>query len=189
MADNLNNETTTVDTETVETENKGKYYTEEEIALIEQKAGDKRISQYQKTLEKKNREADRLSKMTADERYEYQLQERERLLEEKEKALILAENKNVVSQILSEKGLSLAFVDFCVDEDADVMKSKIAKIEKAFKASVKAEVEKRIGSNAPKVSTPDSNELTREKFSKLSLSQKQALYNSDRELYNSMTSR
>lgn len=155
-------------------ENKaGKFYTPEEIAMIEQKAGDKRVSQYQKTLDKRNREADKLSKMSADERYAYELEQRERAIEEKEQQLTLAENKNAVAKILAEKGISLSLVDFCVDIDADKMNEKIKVLDKAFKASVKAEVEKRLSSTTPKVGLPRDEEMTKESFRKLSLREQQ----------------
>lgn len=169
-------------------ENKaGKFYTPEEIAMIEQKAGDKRVSQYQKTLDKRNREADKLSKMSADERYAYELEQRERAIEEKEQQLTLAENKNAVAKILAEKGISLSLVDFCVDIDADVMNEKIKVLDKAFKASVKAEVEKRLSSNTPKVGLTRDETMTKESFRKLSLREQQDMCRNNPELYKELT--
>ena len=171
-------------------ENKaGKFYTPEEIAMIEQKAGDKRVSQYQKTLDKRNREADKLSKMSADERYAYELEQRERAIEEKEQQLTLAENKNAVAKILAEKGISLSLVDFCVDIDADVMNEKIKVLDKAFKASVKAEVEKRLGSPVPKKNLGNPDSITREQFNKMSLDEQSRLYQENPEIYKALVNR
>lgn len=170
-------------------ENKaGKFYTPEEIAMIEQKAGDKRVSQYQKTLDKRNREADKLSKMSADERYAYELEQRERAIEEKEQQLTLAENKNAVAKILAEKGISLSLVDFCVDIDADVMNEKIKVLDKAFKASVKAEVEKRLSSNTPKRAIDTDEGITPEQFRKMSLAQQSQLFKESPDIYNAIVS-
>ena len=78
--DNLNENTGTPEQEV--TEEKTKTYTQEEVDELLQKEGDRRISQYQKTLEKRQREANKLSRMSESERAEYELSERERQLEE-----------------------------------------------------------------------------------------------------------
>ena len=92
--------------------------------------------------------------MNEQQKYEYELEQREKAIEEKEKALALAENKNEASKILAEKGLSLSLVDFVVAEDAETMNNNISLLDKAFKQSVKAEVEKRLGSSTPKKNLP-----------------------------------
>ena len=48
------------------------------------------------------------------------------------------------------EGYTDVLVDFVVAEDAETMNSNIRLLEKAFKDSVKREVEKRLGSSAPK---------------------------------------
>lgn len=185
----LENKNTEAENQAAESEeNKaGKFYTPEEIAMIEQKAGDKRINQYQKTLEKRNREAEKLNKMSDDERYAYELEQRERAIEEKEQQLTLAENKNAVAKILAEKGLSLALVDFCVDIDAEKMDAKIKALDKAFKASVKAEVEKRLSSTTPKVGLNRDESMSKDEFRKLSLHDQQELYKTNKELYDQLS--
>ena len=62
------------------------------------------------------------------------------------------------------------------------MKVNIDKLERAFKASVKAEVEKRLASSTPKKNFVDSETLTREKFKKLSLIEQQKLINENPDL-------
>lgn len=185
----MSEELTTENKETVtKTEENGKYYTDEEIQLLMQRAGDKRIAQYQKTLEKKQKESERLRNMSEDDRHLYELDKRERELEEKERQLALSENKNECAKILSEKGLSLDFVEFVVAEDAETMNKRIKSIEKAFKNSVKAEVEKRLGSDSPKKNLQTDGAISKEQFRKMSIAEKQNLYNTDRELYNSLSS-
>jgi len=172
-----------------ETENK-LTFTQEELDALLQKEGDRRVSQALKKAEQKNaqklKESEKLAKMSAEEKYEYELQQRELAIEAKERELALAENKNVAGKILSDKGLSLDLVDFIVDEDADVMKSRIDLLDKAFKRSVKAEVEKRLGGSSPKKTDVDTTTLTKEQFNKLSLSELQQLKNENPELYQEM---
>ena len=186
MTENLENNTGA--TEEVETETVT--MTKEELDALLQREGDKRVTQALKKQEQKNneklREAQKLAKMSEDEKYQFELEQRERAIEEKEKQLALSENRNVASKILAEKGLSLDLVDFIVDEDADTMKSRIDLLDKAFKRSVKAEVEKRLGGSSPKKTEVEPTTLTKEQFAKLSLAELQRLKNEDPEIYNSL---
>lgn len=188
MAEELKTNTEGQETDTQETIT----MTQEELNALLQKEGDKRVSQALKTAEKKNadkvREAQKLAQMSATEKYEYELQQREAAIEAKERELALAENKNEASKILAEKGLSLSLVDFVVAEDAETMNENIKLLDKAFKASVKAEVEKRLSSNSPKKNLPLDNTLTKEQFRKLSLADMQRLADENPELFNQFKS-
>lgn len=184
------NKTTGVETTTTENQNtEVRTYTQEEVDRLLQSESDRRVSEALKKADKKKqeavKEAQKLAAMNEQEKYEYQLKQREQAIIAKEKALALAENKNEAGKILSEKGLSLSLVDFVVAEDADTMKANIDLLEKAFKASVKAEVEKRMGGNAPK-KTVSEETLTKEKVKKMSLGDLNKLYNENPELYRKM---
>lgn len=163
-----------------------KTYTQEEVDALLQQESDRRVSQALKKQEAKNqqrvREAERLAQMNEHEKFEYQLQQREQAIAEKEKQLALMENKNTASKILAEKGISLDLVDFIVAEDAETMNYNINLLDRAFKASVKAEVEKRLASNAPKKNFVDSEQMTKEKFNKLSLREQQEMLRNNPDL-------
>lgn len=161
----------------------GRFYTDEEIAMLEQKAGDKRITQYQKTLVKKEREAAKLSKMSEEDKRNYELDKREQELEEKERIIALYEMKNTASKILAEKGISLSLVDFVVNEDGETTNANINLLEKAFKESVKQEVEKRLASKVPTKSLPLTNEITKDDFRKMSVVDLMRLKEEQPELY------
>ena len=186
MTENLENNTQGQEIETEETVT----MTKEELDALLQREGDKRVTQALKKQEQKNneklREAQKLAKMSEDEKYQFELEQRERAIEEKEKQLALSENRNVASKILADKGLSLELVDFVVAEDAESMNEAINKLDKAFKRSVKAEVEKRLGGSSPKKTEVEPTTLTKEQFAKLSLAELQRLKNEDPEVYNSL---
>ena len=154
MSEELTNNTEGQVTETQTEEQEKTTYTKEEVEALLQKEGDRRVSQALKSAEKKQadklREAQKIASMNADEKYRYELEQREAAIEAKERELALAENKNACAKILSEKNISLDLVDFVVAEDAETMDANIKRLDKAFKASVKAEVEKRLGSAVPK---------------------------------------
>ena len=138
----------------------------------------------------KLKEAEKLAKMSATEKFQYELEQREKAIAEKERALAMLENKNEASKILADKGISLALVDFVVDESAEVMSDRIKLLETEFKKSVRAEVEKRLGgSPSPKTSTTVPTTITPEMFTKMSPSEKQRLADTDRDLYDTLTGR
>lgn len=160
-----------------------KTYTQEEVDKLLQQEGDRRISQYQKTLEKRQREANKLSKMSAEERAEYELSERERQLEERENKLIISENKAACTAILVQKGLDTSLVDFVVDVDAETMNSKIKLLEKAFKASVKAEVERRLQGTSPKKNLAEPDSISKKDLMSMNVRELQAFKNQNPEAY------
>lgn len=192
MEDNRNNQVTgaeaTNDTSTTGTE--AKTYTQEEVDKMLQSEVDRRITSALKKQAKSNeakiKEAQKLAQMNESEKFQYELEQREKAIEEKEKALALAENKNEASKILADKGLSLSLVDFVIAEDAETMNSNIRLLEKAFKDSVKREVEKRLGSSAPKKNLPIEDTITKDKAMKMGIRERQNLLNENPELYNQL---
>lgn len=192
MEDNRNNQATgaeaTTDTSTTGTEIKT--YTQEEVDKMLQSEVDRRITSALKKQAKSNeakiKEAQKLAQMNESEKFQYELEQREKAIAEKEKALALAENKNEAGKILADKGLSLSLVDFVVAEDAETMNSNIRLLEKAFKDSVKREVEKRLGSSAPKKNLPPDETITKEQAKKMGIRDRQQLLMNNPELYNQL---
>ena len=160
-ATNQEGQSQSVGTQTQET----KTYTEQEALEMANKEADRRVTEAMKTWQRKSEakiaEAQKLAQMNEAEKYEYQLKQREEAIAAKERELALLENKNEASKILSEKGLSLALVEFVVAEDAETMKYNIDTLDKAFKASVKAEVEKRMSTSTPKKNLPVDKMMTK----------------------------
>lgn len=192
MDGNLNNQNTGVDTttDTSTTGTETKTYTQEEVNMLLQRESDRRVSEALKKAEKKNaekvKEAQKLAQMNENEKFQYELEQREKAIAEKEKALALAENKNIASKILADKGLSLDLVDFVIAEDAETMNSNIRLLDKAFKDSVKREVEKRLGSSAPKKNLPPDETITKEKAKKMNIIERQNLLTNNPDLYNQL---
>ena len=191
MDENLKTQDTGVDTnDTSTTGTETKTYTQEEVDKMLQSEVDRRITSALKKQAKSNeakiKEAQKLAQMNESEKYQYELEQREKAIEEKEKALALAENKNEASKILADKGLSLSLVDFVIAEDAETMNSNIRLLEKAFKDSVKREVEKRLGSSAPKKNLPPDETITKEQAKKMGIRERQQLLMNNPELYNQL---
>lgn len=164
-----------------------KTYTEEEVQTLLQKEGDRRVTEALKKAERKQmdkaKEAEKLARMNATEKYEYELEQREKAIAEKERALTLAENKNEASKILAEKDIDLALVDFVVAEDADTMNENIKKLDKAIKASVA----KRLAGKSPVKAPEISEAVTKESFAKMGVNEQYELYRNNPELYKKLT--
>lgn len=187
MAENQSTETQ-VNTEGQE---QTKTYTQAEVDALLQQETDRRVTSALKKQEAKHaeklKESEKLARMSEQEKFQYELEQREAAIVEKERALAMAENKNEASKILADKGISLSLVDFVVAEDAEEMSARINLLDRAFKASVKAEVEKRLSSNAPKMNLPPDTAITRESFRKMSLKEQQELANTNPQLYKELT--
>ena len=166
-----------------------KTYTEEEVQALLQKEGDRRVTEALKKAERKQadkaKEAEKLARMNAQEKYEYELEQREKALAEKERAFALERNKNIASQILADKDIDVSLADFVVAEDAETMDQNIKKLAKGIAKSV----EKRLAGKSPFKAPEQTEGLTKEKFNKMTLAEQQHLFDTDRELYNKLAQR
>jgi hypothetical protein len=94
-------------------------------------------------------------------------------------------NKSELKSVLSSRGLSAEFADILnISDDIEASQANIDKLDKLFKAAVRAEVEKRLAGSAPKGNGgAASTEMTKEQAKKMSMAERQRLYNSNPELY------
>ena len=184
-------------TETIETPVEGqeevKTYSEEEVARMLQVESDRRVSQAlakeQAKFKKQMDEAEKLRTMNEEQKAQYQLEQRIKEIEAKEKEFALKENRYEAQKIMAEKNIPLAFADFIVAEDAETMMANISLFEKEFRAAVRAEVDKRIASPAPKANIGVDTAITKEQFMKMTIAQQTELYKQDPELYKRLTQR
>lgn len=168
-----------------------KTYTQEEVDKLLQSEADRRVNEAMKKAERKKeaaiKEATKLAKMDEEQRYQYELEQREKAIADKERELALAENKATASMVLSNRGISAELVSLVVAEDADTMNQNIQLLEKAFKESVKAEVEKRLATSTPKKNLPLDTAISRDSFRKMPLSKQAEIYRTNPELYKTLT--
>ena len=166
-----------------------KTYTAEEVARLVQAESDRRTNQ---ALAKQKKEYEKkLSLQSLDEqqRKEAESQMKIQELQEQLAQFQIEKNKSELKSVLSSRGLSAEFADIInIGEDIEEAQAMIDKLDKLFKASVKAEVEKRLAANggAPR-SSSTTGEITKETFKAMSLSQQAAIARDNRELYNRLT--
>ena len=153
-----------------------KTYTAEEVAKLIQAEADRRTNQ---ALAKQKKEYDKklsLSKLDGDERAKAEKDNRIAELEEQLAQFQIERNKSELKSVLSSRGLSAEFADIInISDDIEASQANIDKLDKLFKAAVKAEVEKRLAGNAPKGNGSSSAEITKESAKKMSLAELSAL--------------
>lgn len=191
-----NMENSTVETvETVESTpavDTPKTYTQEEVLALIQSETDKRVSQALKTQQKKFDKQLSLSRLDDNEREKAEKDNRIAELEELLAQMNTERNRSDLKSVLSSRGLSAEFADIIlINDDVETSQANIDKLDKLFKAAVKAEVEKRLAGNAPKGNggASISNDITVEAFRKMPLSEQAALSKSNPELYKRLTNR
>lgn len=174
-------ETATETTEEVKT------YTQDEVLKLVQAETDRRVSQALKTQQKKYEKELSLSKLDGDERAKAEKDNRIAELEEQLAQFQIERNKSELKSVLSARGLSAEFADIIViNDDIEASQSNIDKLDKLFKAAVKAEVERRLAGATPKGNGATPAAITKETVKNMSLSELQKLKQTNPELYNNL---
>lgn len=174
--------------EAVETQNteEVKTYTQDEVLALLQSETDKRVSQALKTQQKKYEKQLSLSKLDGNEREKAEKDNRIAELEEQLAQFQIERNKSELKSVLSSRGLSAEFADILlINDDIEASQANIDKLDKLFKASVKAEVEKRLAGNAPKGNGAVAAEaITKDTAKKMSMAELNKLLDTNPELFN-----
>lgn len=164
-----------------------KTYTQEEVLALLQSETDKRVTAALKTQQKKYEKQLSLSKLDGDERAKAEKDNRIAELEEQLAQFQIERNKSELKSVLSSRGLSAEFADIvAINDDIEASQANIDKLDKLFKAAVKAEVEKRLAGNAPKGNGASNAEITKESAAKMSMAELSALEKSNPELFNKL---
>ncbi len=166
-------------------EQETKTYTQEEVLALLQSETDKRVSQALKTQQKKYEKQLSLSKLDGDERAKAEKDNRIAELEEQLAQFHIERNRSELKSVLSSRGLSAEFADIiAINDDIEASQANIDKLDRLFKAAVRAEVEKRLAGNTPKGNGSNMPaEITKEDAKKMTMAQRQTLLNSNPELY------
>jgi hypothetical protein len=184
MENNENNVVETVET----TEQETKTYTQEEVLQLLQSESDKRVTAALKKQQAKYEKQLSLSKLDGNEREKAEKDNRIAELEEQLAAFQIERNKSELKSVLSSRGLSAEFADIIsITDDIEASQANIERLDKLFKAAVKAEVEKRLAGNAPKGNGSSSPEITKESIKNMSMSELNELASKNPELFNKLT--
>lgn len=180
-------EMTNVETQVEETTTETKTYTQDEVMALLQSETDKRVTAALKTQAKKYEKQLSLSKLDGDERAKAEKDSRIAELEEIVAQMNIEKNRSELKSVLSSRGLSAEFADIIsINDDIEASQANIDKLDKLFKAAVKAEVEKRLAGSAPKGNggSNATGEVTKEDAKRMNLAQMMELKAKNPELYN-----
>lgn len=188
--DEQNVNTTTENTADQNTENaEVKTYTQDEVLALLQSETDKRVTAALKTQQKKYEKQLSLSKLDGDERAKAEKDNRIAELEEMIASMQVERNKSELKSVLSSRGLSAEFADIItITDDIETSQANIDALDKLFKAAVKAEVEKRLAASggAPKGSTTEKAEITKDDAKKMSIAEMNELARKNPDLFNKL---
>nr|DAO48201.1 MAG TPA: capsid scaffolding protein [Caudoviricetes sp.] len=161
-----------------------KTYTQEEVLKLLQSEADKRVNQ---ALAKQKKEYEKklsLSSLDEQQRKEAEAQMKIEELQAQLSQFQVEKNRSELKSVLSSRGLSAEFADIInIGEDIEQAQANIDALDRLFKASVKAEVEKRLSNNTPKGNGSSNAEITKETARKMSMAQLNQLAEERPELF------
>ena len=161
-----------------------KTYTAEEVAKLVQAESDRRTNQALAKQKKEYEKKMSLSNLDEQQREKAESQMRIAELEEQLAQFQIERNKSELKSVLSSRGLSAEFADIiAINDDIEASQANIDKLDKLFKAAVKAEVEKRLAGNTPKGNGSAPAEITKEAAMKMSMAELSALERTNPELF------
>jgi hypothetical protein len=164
-----------------------KTYTQDEVLALLQSESDKRVTAALKKQAQKYEKQLSLSKLDGSEREKAEKDNRIAELEQQLAEFHIERNKSELKSVLSSRGLSAEFADIiAITDDIEVSQANIDKLDKLFKAAVKAEVEKRLAGNAPRGNGSNAAEITKESAKKMSMAELSALERTNPELFNKL---
>lgn len=160
----------------------------EEIQKMMESYADKRVAQALKTQQKKFEQKLSLSQLDGEEREKAEKDQQIKDLQEQLAQFQIEKNRSELKSVLSSRGLSAEFADIlAIGDDIEAAQANIDKLDKLFKAAVKAEVEKRIGGDVPNGNGGGNKApMTKEEFMKLPMYKMQELMNSNPTYYNNL---
>lgn len=170
----------------------------EELQLLLQQEGDKRVASaikkreeklradYEAKIEKEKAEAAKLAKMTQAERERAEF-EKERLAFEKERQeFARTQMLNQTMLELQKENLPVSFAKYMIDSTAEKVVGNINDFKILWQEALQLAVDERIKSKSPKTGTSKNTAITKEDFKKMTYRERMALYNSDPEIYKSL---
>ncbi|MED4377977.1 DUF4355 domain-containing protein [Schinkia azotoformans] len=145
-------------------------YTEQDFQKKLQEELAKATAKHNEDIEAARSEAEKLAKMTADEKAKYEFEQREKKVEEKEKEIVLRELRAETLNTLSEKNIPQEVIDIVLADNAENTAKNIDAFKSVFDKAVQAAVEARLSGKSPQVgsgtATKGTEEQVREQFSK-----------------------
>nr|DAV30342.1 MAG TPA: capsid scaffolding protein [Caudoviricetes sp.] len=147
--------------EKTETNQSEKTFTQKDVDKLIQERVAREQAKWEKKVQDERTEAEKLAKMNADQKAEYEKQKREDELAKREKDITTRELRATAYETLAEKNLPKELVDILNYESAETCNKSIEAVEKAFQSAVEKAVNDKLrGGNPPKGGQGSSNQST-----------------------------
>ena len=147
--------------EQTETNQNERTFTQKDVDKIIQERVAKEQAKWEKKVQDERTEAEKLAKMNADQKAEYEKQKREDELAKREKDITTRELRATAYETLAEKNLPKELVDILNYESAETCNKSIEAVEKAFQSAVEKAVNDKLrGGNPPKGGQGSNNQST-----------------------------
>ena len=130
------------------------------VAKALETAKSKWETDYQAKIQEAKTEAEKLAKMNADQKAEYEKQKREDELAKREKDITTRELRATAYETLAEKNLPKELVDILNYSDAESCNKSIEAVEKAFQSAVEKAVNDKLRGGQPPKGGQSSNDTT-----------------------------
>lgn len=185
MLENENNSTVeTTETNENQEQEEVKTYSAEEVAKLLQQETDRRVTAALAKQQKKHEKQMSLSKLDDNARAQAEKDDTIAELREQLAQFQIEKNRSELKSVLASRGLSAEFADIInINDDITESQANIDKLDKLFKAAVKAEVEKRLAGSTPRGNGTTTTEITKESARKMSMAEMNRLAQSDPELF------
>ena len=147
--------------EKTETNQSEKTFTQKDVDKLIQERVAREQAKWEKKVQDERTEAEKLAKMNADQKAEYEKQKREDELAKREKDITTRELRATAYETLAEKNLPKELVDILNYSDAEQCNKSIEAVEKAFQSAVEKAVNDKLrGGNPPKGGPGSNNQST-----------------------------
>lgn len=142
---------------------------------------------WQALTDDKLSEADKLNRMTKEEKAQYLVQKREEELAEREAGITRRELMADAKNTLAEKKLPVGLAEVLDYTDEDSCNKSIATVEKAFHEILETAVYERLKGSTPPTKAPETKAVTKDEYSKMGYAERLKLKTDDPELYRQLS--
>lgn len=150
---------------------------------------DKKWKNWKKKADEEVDKAKKLAKMNAEEKANYEREQRDKELAEREAAITKRELTATAKETLADKGLPIELSAVLDYSNAEACNESIVAVEKAFMSAVNKAVEQRLKGSAPIEKAPENQGISTQEFRKMTIAQRTELKQTNPELYEQLKGR
>jgi len=160
-----------------------KTFTQEELDKIIEK----RLARALKKANEEKQEAEKLAKMSAEERAKAEFEKEKQKFEDERKQYQREKMELEVIKQMSSKGLPTEFATYLIADDAETALNNIKTFEAEWQKAIEKAVNEKLKGSTPKTGNTANITITKDEFNSLGYSERMKIYNEQPELYKKLT--